>query len=72
MNYHLNTTDYKLTPIIVRKYTHSNHSPMATNHSTAKQELNNENFQNLSTMYNKDKTSIFTKNTLLKNDSENE
>ena len=70
LSHHLNTTDYELTPIIVRKYTHSNHSPKTINHSTAKQELNNENFQNLSTMYNKDKTSIFTKNTLLKNYSE--
>ena len=32
--------------------------------------LNNENFQNISTMNNKDKTSIFTKNRLLENDSE--
>ena len=44
LSHHLNTTDYELTPIIVRKYTHSNHSPKTTNHSTAKQELNNENF----------------------------
>ena len=70
LSHHLNTTDYELTPIIVRKYTHDNHAPNTTNHSTAKRELNNENFQNISTMNNKDKTSIFTKNRLLENDSE--
>ena len=70
LSHHLNTTDYELTPIIVRKYTHHNHAPNTTNHSTAKRELNNENFQNISTMNNKDKTSIFTKNRLLENDSE--